>query len=117
EVLALFGAGGLALVVGCSSKESQSTATTGAETSTSTPASTPTQLASAAPTSVPSCVVRPALTEGPYFVDEKLQRSDIRSEPSDASLRPGAPLALTFNVSNVGSSGACTPLQGATVDV
>src|SRR5262245_47159025 len=28
------------------------------------------------------CVVRPALTEGPYFVDERLNRSDIRTDPS-----------------------------------
>jgi hypothetical protein len=28
------------------------------------------------------CVVRPQLTEGPYFVDEKLNRSDIRTDPS-----------------------------------
>ena len=116
EVLGLFGAGGLALVVGCSSKDSQRTATTGAASSTQTPASTATKLASAASTSVPSCVVRPALTEGPYFVDEKLQRSDIRSEPSDGTLRPGATLALTFNVSSVGTNG-CVPLEGATIDV
>ena len=32
--------------------------------------------------SPPACVVRPQQTEGPYFVDEKLDRSDIRSEPS-----------------------------------
>ena len=70
----------------------------------------------AAPTAMPSCVVRPALTEGPYFVDEKLQRSDIRPDPSDGSVRPGVPLSLAFNVSSV-ASGACVPLQGTTVDV
>src|SRR5437773_4404475 len=36
---------------------------------------------------IPSCVVRPEQTEGPYFIDEKLNRSDIRSEPSDGSDR------------------------------
>ena len=36
-----------------------------------------------------ACVVRPALTEGPYFVDVKLGRSDIRSDPADGTLRPG----------------------------
>src|SRR5436190_11627726 len=30
-----------------------------------------------------SCVVSPALTEGPYFVEEKLERSDIRTDPMD----------------------------------
>ncbi|HEX9795588.1 MAG TPA: intradiol ring-cleavage dioxygenase [Anaerolineales bacterium] len=65
---------------------------------------------------VPSCVVRPALTEGPYFVDERLNRSDIRTEPSTGEVRPGAPLALTFRVSQL-ADGACTPLAGAMVDV
>ncbi|MFM8423918.1 MAG: intradiol ring-cleavage dioxygenase, partial [Chloroflexota bacterium] len=30
---------------------------------------------------IPACVVRPEMTEGPYFVDEMLNRSDIRSDP------------------------------------
>ena len=57
------------------------------------------------------------MTEGPYFVDEKLNRSDIRIEPSDNSIKEGAPVALAFNVSQVGSAGACTALSGATIDV
>lgn len=64
----------------------------------------------------PSCVVRPELTEGPYFVDEKLNRSDIRSDPSDSAVSEGAALELTFNVTQV-SSNACTPLAGVQVDV
>ena len=63
-----------------------------------------------------SCLVRPALTQGPYFVDEKLQRSDIRSDPSDGSVKPGALLALTFNVTRYGMS-ACTPMPDVLVDV
>ena len=31
----------------------------------------------------PACVARPEQTEGPYFVDERLNRSDIRSDPAD----------------------------------
>jgi protocatechuate 3,4-dioxygenase beta subunit len=58
----------------------------------------------------------PVLTEGPYFVDEKLNRSDIRSDPSNGSVRPGTLLALTIRVSQLGNGG-CSPLQGATVDV
>jgi protocatechuate 3,4-dioxygenase beta subunit len=65
---------------------------------------------------VPSCVVKPALTEGPYFVDELLNRSDIRVEPSDNSIKEGTVLHLIFNVSDV-SADACTPLEGAQVDV
>lgn len=67
-------------------------------------------------TSTPACVVRPQQTEGPYFVDEKLNRSDIRSDPSDGSVKPGVPLQLIFQVSQV-SAGLCRPLAGAVVDV
>lgn len=63
-----------------------------------------------------ACVVRPALTEGPYFVDVKLDRSDIRSDPTDGTLRPGAPLHLTLRLSRL-SAGVCAPLPGAVVDV
>jgi len=62
------------------------------------------------------CVVRPELTEGPYYVDEELNRSDIRSDPSDGTVKEGALLALTFNVSRIASS-ACSVLEGAVVDV
>src|SRR5207237_106801 len=71
---------------------------------------------SSAATATPACVVRPALTEGPYFVDEKLNRSDIRSDPGDGSVREGVPLTLTFNVASMGAN-ACSGLAGATVDV
>ena len=46
------------------------------------------------PRTIPACVVRPQQTEGPYFVDMKLQRSDIRSDPTDGSVREGLPLRL-----------------------
>ena len=62
------------------------------------------------------CVVRPGLNEGPYYVDEKLNRSDIRSDPSDGTVKEGALLALTFNVYRAAKD-ACTPLEGAIVDV
>ena len=65
---------------------------------------------------LPACVVRPEQTEGPYFVDEMLNRSDIRSDPSDGLVSDGAPFELSFNVSQVGSNG-CTPLAGAQVDI
>jgi protocatechuate 3,4-dioxygenase beta subunit len=62
------------------------------------------------------CVATPEQTEGPYFVDEHLNRSDIRSDPVDGSLRPGLPLSLQIHVSGIGSAG-CRPLAGATVDI
>lgn len=62
------------------------------------------------------CVVRPQQTEGPYFVDELLNRSDIRSDPGTGEVRPGVPLGLTFNVTRVADAG-CNPLGGVVVDV
>jgi protocatechuate 3,4-dioxygenase beta subunit len=72
--------------------------------------------ASSTDTPTTGCVVRPELTEGPYYVDEELNRSDIRSDPSDGTVKEGALLALTFNVSRI-ASGACSVLEGAVVDV
>ena len=70
--------------------------------------------AAAAP--VPACVVRPQQTEGPYYVDRQLERSDIRSDPGSGEARPGVPLALAFAVSAI-RGGGCAPLAGAVVDV
>ncbi|RJG07950.1 twin-arginine translocation pathway signal protein [Noviherbaspirillum cavernae] len=64
----------------------------------------------------PTCVATPEQTEGPYFVDERLQRSDIRRDPSDGSIKEGVPLTLQLVVSTVGANG-CKPLAGAIVDV
>jgi protocatechuate 3,4-dioxygenase beta subunit len=60
--------------------------------------------------------VRPQQIEGPYFVDERLQRADIRADPADGAIQPGVPLQLTFTVTRIRGS-ACTPLVGAQVDV
>jgi len=65
---------------------------------------------------LPGCVARPQQTEGPYFVDESLNRSDVRSDPSDGSVKPGTRFDLAFKVSRI-SSQACTPLAGAVVDI
>jgi protocatechuate 3,4-dioxygenase beta subunit len=66
--------------------------------------------------SLPSCVVVPALTEGPYYVDEKLERSDIRPDTSTGKAVDGATLTLDWVVSKVDGS-ACVPLEGVLVDV
>jgi protocatechuate 3,4-dioxygenase beta subunit len=63
-----------------------------------------------------TCVLTASLTEGPYFVDEMLNRSDIRTDPVSGVVSTGIPLTLTFNVSRVANS-ACTPLTGAYLDV
>lgn len=65
---------------------------------------------------VPACIIRPQQTAGPYFVDERLNRSDIRTDPTDGSIRPGALLRLVFQVSQVSAS-ACRPLPNASIDI
>ncbi|MBW4664983.1 MAG: intradiol ring-cleavage dioxygenase [Chroococcus sp. CMT-3BRIN-NPC107] len=67
-------------------------------------------------TTLPTCIVSPQQTEGPYFVDEKLNRSDIRTDPTDGKVSEGAPLQLTLRVSGVGND-SCTPIAGAIVDI
>jgi len=63
-----------------------------------------------------SCVASPEQTEGPYFVNERLNRSDIRSDPADGSMREGLPLTLRLAVSSI-ANGKCAPLAGAIVDL
>ncbi len=118
EVLALLGGSGAALLAACSVSAPATSSPTAVSQPSASAAASAASTASAAATAaaLPSCIVRPALTEGPYFVDEKLDRSDIRSDPTTGSVRPGAPLALAFNVSRV-SGAACTAIAGATVDV
>ncbi len=70
----------------------------------------------AAQTRAATCVVRPTQSEGPYFVDERLNRSDVRSDPTTGIVKPGAALRLAFQVSKI-ESGACTPLSNAQVDI
>jgi len=94
EALTLLGVGSVGFVTGCAS-DTRSTDNG---------------------TLIPGCVVRPQQTEGPYFVDEKLNRSDIRPDPATGAVKAGAPLVLTFNVSRISGS-SCTPLPNAYVDV
>jgi uncharacterized protein (TIGR03437 family) len=57
-----------------------------------------------------------AQTEGPYWVEENLNRSDIRTDPADGSVRPGVLLNLTINIQNL-SATSCAALTGARVDI
>jgi protocatechuate 3,4-dioxygenase beta subunit len=128
ETLALLGA---ALLAGCAPARSGEAPTalpatlppepTPLPPATLPPATLPpaTAAVAAAPATsarVPACVVRPELTEGPFFVDAQQLRSDIRSDTATGETRPGAPLALTFFVSRVDGNG-CQPLPGAVVDI
>lgn len=64
----------------------------------------------------PACIVRPEQTEGPYFLDEQLNRSDIRADPFTKQIKAGTPLMLTFQIMRIGT-GSCRPLAGAVVDI
>jgi len=107
ELLGYMAATAAAALVGCERRQSDFANTTrvspqaGTKTDTRVP---------------PSCVVRPEQTEGPYFVDERLNRSDIRLDPTDGSVKDGIPLQLLIRVSQIGGGG-CTPLAGAMVDL
>lgn len=62
-----------------------------------------------------TCLLTPAAIEGPFFVDERLVRSDITGDPTDGSVQPGVPLRLRIAVAR--ADGGCTPVAGAVVDV
>lgn len=134
EVLRLLGtagAAGAALLAGCAPDEQPATAAAGGSTaaapttastdvltaeSDTSDLSTPTPVATAAVTEVPECVVRPALTEGPFFVDDRLNRSDIRPDPATGQISEGVPLRLRVVVSRLDET-ACTVFPGVMVDV
>jgi protocatechuate 3,4-dioxygenase beta subunit len=138
EILSLFGIGGAAaLVVACSGDDDDdATATQAAQaTATSAPEATATAatagstgstgtgggvatttVAEATSTSLPSCIVLPELTEGPYFLDEKLERTDIRADSETGNAVDGTPFVLSLNVVSV-SGASCAPLEGAMVDI
>jgi protocatechuate 3,4-dioxygenase beta subunit len=63
-----------------------------------------------------SCIATAGQTEGPYFVDERLRRADIRSDPATGAVAGGIPLQLRLVVQSVAAKG-CVPLAGATVDL
>ncbi len=99
EVLELFGMASMSFLLGC-------TFPNDVDSHLPTPTDTP---------STTACVVRPELTEGPYFVDEDLHRSDVRTDPVDGTRKEGVTLALTFRVMRMGE--ACEPLPGARLDI
>ncbi|HSL70302.1 MAG TPA: intradiol ring-cleavage dioxygenase [Longimicrobiales bacterium] len=96
EALILLGGASLSLVGAGSSSSAAERIDTGSPTAT--------------------CVVRPQLTEGPFFVDERLNRADIRADPATGATRAGVLLTVAFGISRLNGA-ACTPLPGVFVDV
>jgi protocatechuate 3,4-dioxygenase beta subunit len=58
----------------------------------------------------------PQQTEGPYFVDDMPNRSEILADTSTGTIQEGIPLNVTINVYDV-DDGACIPLSNAQVDL
>ncbi|SPA01081.1 conserved hypothetical protein [Cupriavidus taiwanensis] len=56
-----------------------------------------------------ACVLTPAATEGPFYLDDALVRADIRDG------RPGQPLRLRIRVVDAGHG--CAPVPGALVSI
>ncbi|MFC3894285.1 twin-arginine translocation pathway signal protein [Lentzea rhizosphaerae] len=75
-----------------------------------------TGVAAAEPADCLDCVVRPEMTEGPYHVDDRLNRSDIRQDTSNGVMSEGTVFALAPRVLQV-ADGRCTPLKDAVVDI
>ena len=63
----------------------------------------------------PDCILTPTADEGPYFVDERLLRSDIRADAAGGRPEEGALFDLAIRV--VHAQGDCPPVQGAHVDI
>ncbi len=105
DALGLIGSSLMVSLLGCARRPSASAEPSGTVAQISTGAA-----------GQPACTVRPQQTEGPFFVDEGLNRSDVRADPATGSVKPGVPLTLQFQVSQVGAN-ACVPLAGAIVDV
>jgi protocatechuate 3,4-dioxygenase beta subunit len=63
-----------------------------------------------------ACIMSPAMTDGPFFVEEKLNRSDLIMGESDEAIVKALPLTLTLGVYSV-SGMACKPASGLQVDI
>jgi protocatechuate 3,4-dioxygenase beta subunit len=131
EVLALFGAAGMTALAACAPQATSTPqpatvapttaptvappAATAALLPTTEPTLAPTEAAPTEVAALPACIVSPEMTEGPYFVDEKLNRSDVRINTTDGAVSAGTPLVLTLRVSKI--NGGCAVLPGAQVDI
>lgn len=132
ELLALVGAAGIVTLVGCGGGSS-TTSTTGATGTTSTTTSGVTSTGAASETGSGgttttsggsgttssgsmNVVVTPAVTEGPFFVDENLNRSNLVTGTTRASVINGLPLILNVGAYTI-TNNVATPLSGAHIDI
>lgn len=63
-----------------------------------------------------SVVLTPEETEGPYWIDEQLNHSDLATDPTDNTIQAGLPLILAISVSQ-SVNGIVMPMKNAYVDL
>jgi protocatechuate 3,4-dioxygenase beta subunit len=85
--------------------------------STTVTTTTPSPSDTSTTTSQSAYIMDPQVTEGPYWVDEGLNRSDIRVDPTDGSVQEGAQLVLSISVQRTTDGSSWSPFTGAQVDV
>lgn len=110
EVLTLLGVTGATTLLSACVPINSNSGAAGSNTNTANSASATTA------DQATMCVVRPELTEGPLFVDEDLNRSDLRPDPTTGQISEGAQFDLTIRVGQLVQT-ACTPLAGIRVDL
>lgn len=103
RLIGILGGAGVAALSGCGSGTSSASSTSGSTSGT-------------ASATTASCVLTPELTVGPYFLDQKLNRSDLTTNTTDTNVLNATPLTLTMTIMEYASSG-CSALVGAQVDV
>lgn len=63
-----------------------------------------------------ACVLSPTMTEGPYWIDEHLNRSDITTNTTRSSILQGVPFLLTLNIFK-STATTCNVAQGVQIDI
>ncbi|RYG34094.1 hypothetical protein EON81_16450 [bacterium] len=90
EALSVASFAGLTLLIGCGGSGGGSTAAASTSTTSGTTATTGGDAV--------DLVATPQVTEGPFFVDEKLNRSNLLGDATRASVANGLPLTLSFTI-------------------
>src|SRR5947209_19969071 len=103
RLIEILGGAGVAALSGCGSSSTSASSASGSTSGTTSGTTA-------------SCVLTPELTVGPYFVDEKLNRSDLTTNTTDTNVINGVPLAIQITILQY-ASGSCSPLAGAQVDM
>lgn len=62
------------------------------------------------------CIATPEQTEGPFFMDMQMERSDLITGETDMTVTAGIPVELTLGVFQVNGT-MCSPVSGAQVDI